>query len=199
MGAVLVACTAPVEHTVQQTLTVERATARPDAEAVVRVPDGTGRVVERPRGPATPPGAATHAAPATRARADTEGTPADATTTAAGLPRVLDRAWLQDTVTETLVCAGDDLVLTTSAVVEVVGTCGTLSVEGAGARVLAAGVGRLVVRGDGALVVVADVDEVVIEADGARVAWEDGTPRVDGPGADAGYGPVGVVRLDTRR
>jgi len=197
-GALLVGCTTPVEQTVELTLTVEGATARPDAEAVVRLPDGTGRVVERPREPATPPGAAAHAGPVTRAGADTEGAPADATTTGAGLPRVLDRAWLQEGVTETLVCAGADLVLATSAAVEVVGPCGTLRVEGTGAHVLAAQVDRLVVRGDGARVVVADVDQVDVAADGVRVAWEDGTPQVDSTGADLGHGPVGVVRLDAR-
>ena len=95
-------------------------------------------------------------------------------------------------------CAGADLVLATSAAVEVVGPCGTLRVEGTGAHVLAAQVDRLVVRGDGARVVVADVDQVDVAADGVRVAWEDGTPQVDSTGADLGHGPVGVVRLDAR-
>ncbi len=113
-----------------------------------------------------------------------------------GLPPVLDRAGLQELVTQQGMCSGDLQVALAGEAVEVVGDCGTLTVAGAATSVLAGHVDHLVVSGGGATVVVASVDRVTIQAAGVRVAWEDGTPEVDNDAADASYGPVGVVRLD---
>ena len=115
-----------------------------------------------------------------------------------GLPPVLDRAGLQELVTQHGTCRGGELLVAIAGEgVEVADDCGTLTVAGAGASVVAGHVDHLVVQASGAHVVVASVDRVTIQAGGVRVAWEDGTPRVDSVGADVRHGPVGVVRLGT--
>ncbi|MFC0645389.1 hypothetical protein [Cellulomonas phragmiteti] len=140
--------------------------------------------------------------PATRApRAPGTGTPgpsaSDAGPRGSGLPPVLERAGLTESVTRTATCAGGDLtVLDVGETVEVTDDCATLTVRSAGTRVLAGRVEHLVVDASGVQAVVAHVGTVTLLGAGARVAWEDGTPRVEATGADVGYGPVGVVRLD---
>ncbi|MBO9568193.1 MAG: hypothetical protein J7503_05145 [Cellulomonas iranensis] len=128
-----------------------------------------------------------------------DGTPA-ATAGAprgSGLPPLLERAGLQESVTQTATCGGGDLtVVEVGATVEVTDDCATLSVQSADTRVVAGRVEHLVVEAAGVWAVVADVGTVTVDGAGVRVAWEDGTPRVEASGADVGYGPVGVVRLD---
>ena len=110
---------------------------------------------------------------------------------------LLDRTALQAEVTRTGACGDDVDVDQAGAGVGYTGDCGTLTVSGASARVVAGHVDHLVVAGGGAQVVVASVDRVTIDAAGVRVAWESGDPRVTSSGADAAYGPVGTVRLAT--
>lgn len=184
----LAACSPSTEGEV--TLTVEHVGG--SATAAARVVDpGTGEVVdtreaeERLR--------LTH-------RADGAfriATGADGPSVRSGLAPVLDRAVLEQQVTRRLSCDGGDLRIASQDAVEVSGRCATLTVTGAGARVVAGDVDRLVVQGAGARVVVASVDVVVVDAAGVRVAWEGGIPEVSSSTGDgAGYGPVGVVRLD---
>lgn len=114
-----------------------------------------------------------------------------------GLPPLLERAGLQESVTQTATCGGGDLtVVEVGATVQVTDDCATLSVQSADTRVVAGRVEHLVVEAAGVRAVVADVGTVTVDGAGVRVAWEDGTPRVEASGADVSYGPVGVVRLD---
>lgn len=123
------------------------------------------------------------------------GTPA--ATPGSGLPPLLERAGLQESVTQTATCGGGDLtVVEVGATVEVMDDCATLAVQSADTRVLARRVEHLVVEAAGVQVVVADVGTVTVDGAGVRVAWESGTPQVDHRGADVSYGPVGLVRLD---
>ncbi|MCM0640917.1 hypothetical protein [Cellulomonas wangsupingiae] len=154
--------------------------------------DGAGQFVAVP---APSPGRTPDPARGGRPGAEPSGT---AGRTGSGLHPVLDRAGLQELVTQQQRCDGD-LLLASGDAVEVTGPCATLTVTGAGARVVAADVERLVVRADDVHVVVGGVDRVVVAGTGVRVAWEDALPHVETSGTDVRFGPVGVVRLDAGR
>lgn len=148
-------------------------------------------------GQATPPDAGATPAGADASEDDVDDLP-DAEGPAAPTDgALLDRAALGTSVTRTGACGDDVAVDQAGAGVAFTGDCGTLTVAGAGARVVAGHVDHLVVEGGGAQVVVASVDRVTLEAASVRVAWESGDPQVTSSGADAAYGPVGTVRLAT--
>ncbi|GEM_PF-2366110 len=109
---------------------------------------------------------------------------------------LLDRATLGPRTTQHLTCEGGDLRVENAAVAVVVGdACGTLTVDGAGALVVAGDVERLAVSASSVRVVVASVSSVDLDAADVRVAWEDGDPAVRDGGAGNAYGPVGTVEL----
>lgn len=147
-------------------------------EAPARAADGAGEAPSVARSPRTTPTESGVSVPAE------DGTAA------------LDRAALLALASQHVTCGGGDLVLSTAAsAVAVDDDCATLTVGGTGTTVVAGEVERLVVQGAAVRVVVARVGAVEIDAADVRVAWEDGTPRVDDGGAANLYGPVGTVAL----
>ncbi|GAA4623363.1 hypothetical protein GCM10023113_08030 [Cellulomonas oligotrophica] len=94
-------------------------------------------------------------------------------------------------VQQQVTCGGGELVVAEAgAAVEVTDACGTLTVSGADAVVVAGDVGRLVVAGAGATVLVARADDVDLQAAGLTVRWEGGAPTVVDVGAGSSYGVV---------
>lgn len=94
-------------------------------------------------------------------------------------------------VQQQVTCSGGELVVAAAgAAVEVTDACGTLTVSGADAVVVAGDVERLVVAGAGATVLVARADDVDLQAAGLTVRWEDGAPTVADAGAGSTYGVV---------
>ena len=150
------------------------------ADAPTSTADGDSRSAPEGRTPPTTP----------TGSQDTVPTEHDVATT-------LDRAGLLAAATQHVTCGGGDLVLSTAvSAVAVDDDCATLTVAGTDTTVVAGDVERLVVQGAAVRVVVARVGSVEIDAADVRVAWEDGTPRVDDRGAANVYGPVGTVGLD---
>lgn len=107
----------------------------------------------------------------------------------------LQRSRWTGSVSQHLVCSGDDLTLDhnlDAMIVELTGDCDDVTIVADAGIVLLPAVQELTIEGDGAIVIVASAEEITLSAaaDANLVGWESGSPEVHNSGTLNGTTPI---------